>query len=219
MSDCTVVAENCPPIASDCAILAESCTSVADNCEKTPETCRPFRWNTSSRKAAVLVAEDKISDPAIARDCNVSPRTVAYWKVHPEFRAEVEKHKSLISEDVLSFSIARRIERVRALDKIHTKLTGLVEVPEPNPAYLKEVREYQRQAAIEVGQWQESGQQLKPGEQRLTVTYDAVQAIQQADPERWARIERAAAGIMAEERGLPAGRRVVDAGTVGGGKP
>lgn len=149
----------------------------------------------------MLIAEDKISDPAIARECNVSPRTIAYWKVHPEFRVEVDRHKVLISEDVLAFSIARRIERVRALDRIHTKLTGLVDgAPEPDPAYLKEVREYQRQAAIEVGQWQEGGQVLKPGEQRLTVTYDAVQAIQQADPERWARIERAAAGIMADER-------------------
>lgn len=77
---------------------------------------------------------------------------------------------------------------------------------------LKELREHERQAAIELGQWQESGQQLKPGEARLTVTYDAIQAIQQADPDRWRRIEAAAQAIIAEERGLPAGRLVVDEG-------
>jgi hypothetical protein len=61
----------------------------------------------------------------------------------------------------------------------------------------------------------EKGNGLQAGEARLTVTYDAVQQLQQADPERWERIQRAAAGIAAEERQLPAGCQVVD---VGGGK-
>jgi hypothetical protein len=118
----------------------------------------------------------------------------------------------LVETDAFSFSIARKIERVRALDRIHTKLTGLVDnAAEPDPVYLKEVREYQRQAAIEVGQWQEgaAGQQLKPGEQRLTITYDAIQQLQAADPARWAMIQRTAAAIQrgeVERPALPAGQ-------------
>ena len=198
----------------DCTVSAEDCANTAENLSNPViREPGPFKWSSAARKAAVLVAEDQITNAAISQNCLISPRTLSAWKLHPDFRAEVEKHKSLTAEDITAFSIARKIERVRALDLIHTKLAGLVkDAKEPDPAYLREVREYQKQAAIEVGQWQESGQQLKPGEQRLTVTYDAIQQIQQADPERWRRIEQAAAGIVAEERAAAPGRLVVDEG-------
>jgi len=223
MGDCTVSAEERTNQAPDCSIVAEKCAETAENFPiVATKDVLPFRWTGAARKAAVLVAEDQISNAAISQACLISPRTLSTWKQHPDFRAEIEKHKLLTAEDINAFSIARKIERVRALDTIHTKLTGLVgTAKEPDPAYLKEVREYQRQAAIEVGQWQEggAGQQLKPGEQRVSVTYEAIQQLQTADPERWGRIQRAAAGIVAEERALPAGRQVVDAGTPAGGKP
>ena len=213
MGDCTVSAEDCSNASPDCSIGADSVSEIAENFSNSAIRCaRPFKWTGAARKAAVLVAEDQISNAAISQACLISSRTLSFWKLHPEFRAEIDRHKSLTAEDITAFSIARKIERVRALDLIHTKLAGLVkDAKEPDPAYLREVREYQKQAAIEVGQWQE-GQSLKPGEQRLTVTYDAIQQIQQADPERWRRIEQAAAGIVAEERAAAPGRLVVDEG-------
>ena len=253
MGDCTVSAEDCTNGSLNCSIVADSLPEIAESCDFValgrPATGPgPFRWTKAAERAAVLVSEGAISNGAIAFECKVAIRTVSYWKSKPEFQARVEQLRKITAGDAMDFSIARKIERVRALDARWTKMHQVIEArgSEPEMAkvpggpsgllvreikgigagenfreveeykvdtgLLKELREHEKQAAIEVGQWQESGQQLKPGEQRLTVTYDAIQQIQQADPERWRRIEQAAAGIVAEERAAAPGRLVVDEG-------
>lgn len=150
-----------------------------------------FRWTPQRDQAAQLVAEDSLTDEAIASEVGVSRRQLARWKCDGEFAARVEEIRKTLGDLALRHVISKRHRRVRALDERWEKLqrviaergaakemakvpggrTGLlvrtvkglgtgdnfrtVEEYEVDTGLLRELREHEKQAAQELGQWSE----------------------------------------------------------------
>lgn len=87
----------------------------------------PLRWTQQRSKAALLVAEDELSDEEIAKEIGVTRQALAGWKRHPEFAAMVGDHVGQFQAVMLRLRIAKKRERVKVLDELHTKLLTVVE--------------------------------------------------------------------------------------------
>jgi transposase len=71
---------------------------------------------TVQDRAALLVAEDALSNEQIAAECGVTRRTVDRWKVQSEFIAAVDAHRTRWREEIERAGIANRQNRVDALN-------------------------------------------------------------------------------------------------------
>lgn len=87
----------------------------------------PFRWTGERERAAVLVAEDELSDRQIAESLNIHHKTLAAWKRHPDFRAQVAHHAEDIARAMLRLTIAKKHKRVKVLDDLHSKLLTVID--------------------------------------------------------------------------------------------
>jgi hypothetical protein len=137
------------------------------------------------------VAEGDLTEPEIARRAGVSDRQLRTWKGRPEFADRVAELVEGLGDVALRRAIARRAQRVRALDErwqlmqrviaergadpamqevpggrtgllVHNvKGVGkgddfrLIDLYEVDVGLLRELREHEKQAAQEVGQWAE----------------------------------------------------------------
>lgn len=63
--------------------------------------------------AAYLVAQDKLKNDDIAKECDVAKRTLQGWKLLPEFRKVVEAHRDAFYQGLLTNSIADGRLRLR----------------------------------------------------------------------------------------------------------
>lgn len=86
-----------------------------------------FRWTEPRVRAAVLLAEDELSDRAIAENVGVSPRTLVDWKRHPDFAAQVGDHVGRLQAAMLRYRVAKKRHRLKVLDDLHTKLLTVVD--------------------------------------------------------------------------------------------
>lgn len=77
-------------------------------------------------RAAVLSAEDELTDEQIAAACNVSRRTLARWRELPEFAAEVEAQKAAILAKALRLPVARKAHRLKVLNELHDKALAVI---------------------------------------------------------------------------------------------
>ena len=150
---------------------------------------RPLRWTVRRRRAAQLVAEDEISDAAIARQCGITDRTLRNWKHYPGFAARVAEHIHELGAQLDRYAIARRDKRMAALNDrweaaaelIDARATQYAKVPggktglivrqikvtgagedrvtiseyAADTALMSEMRQMEKQAAQEAGQWSE----------------------------------------------------------------
>ena len=152
---------------------------------------KPFRWNGQREQAAVLVAEDRLTNEEIAASLGVTRQAVDYWKRHPDFQGRVAGIVEAERKAVLAKGIADKRNRVKFLDDRHRRLqrviearatdstmatvaggdTGLmvrtyksigtgptatmVEEYAVDTGMLREMREHEKQAAIELGEWTE----------------------------------------------------------------
>lgn len=83
-----------------------------------PETTQTTKQLTSKqRKAAMLVAEDAMTNARIAEECGVSEPTIYYWKRDPEFARVVREKVQQLDEAVSQLRFAKRRERIRALNE------------------------------------------------------------------------------------------------------
>lgn len=146
----------------------------------------PWRWNAAKRRAAVLLAEDELTDAEIALECNTSRTVLWRWKRAEEFAAQVRAHVAELGAAAGRYAIARKQRRIRTLDdrwrRLHQVIeeravahagapggsTGLlvrrvrsvgsgeaqqiVEEYELDAALLREAREHEKAAALELGQ-------------------------------------------------------------------
>lgn len=87
----------------------------------------PFRWNEPRERAATLVAEDKLSDLEIATELDVSRRTLANWKLHPDFQARVDEHVAAFRAAVRRRGIAIVENRVDAQQDRWRRMKRLIE--------------------------------------------------------------------------------------------
>lgn len=76
-----------------------------------------FKWNKGRTLAARLVAEDELNDEDIAAAAGVRRSTLAVWKKHPEFHARVQEHIEAWRRLVMAEGIAKRENRVSALNE------------------------------------------------------------------------------------------------------
>jgi hypothetical protein len=181
-------------------------------------TERPFRWTEKTTRAAALVAEDRLTDAAIAVECGVTERQLERWKKHEDFKARVAEHVAVFRQTVLSRGIARLENRVAALqdrwDGMKTVIqergaemdgetpgggTGLLvrqikaigsgesarEAQEyaVDTGLLKELREHEKQAAQELGQWTDRQDVTSGGEAISFVTVPPGDASGDSGPE------------------------------------
>jgi len=149
-----------------------------------------FQWTKTREKAALLVADGKLSEPEIAKSVGISQRTLAYWKVDETFKARVAEHVEAARKALKAKGIAEKLNRLTAYNdrwqrmqqvikqraKVYADVkaggeTGLlvkqikgigkgedfqvVEEYAVDTGLLKEMREHEKQAAQELGQWTE----------------------------------------------------------------
>lgn len=86
---------------------------------------KPFTWTAQRTRAALLLAEDALSDEGIANTLGVSAVTLWRWKQHADFTARIAEHVAALDRAVSRYRIAKRRERVRILDQQQTKLLEL----------------------------------------------------------------------------------------------
>ncbi len=192
----------------------------------------PFAWSGKTRRAAALVAEDVLTDAAIATQVKTHRATLDRWKRHPEFAARVAELVQKLGECAERFAIGRRHRRVAALDDRWEKMqevirrrgadkayrrapggkTGLlvrtekqvgagdnariVEEFAVDTALLKELREHERQAAQELGQWLDKHEHGGPGGGAIAVAADAKVTFTHALPSP-ATVQTLVASVMA----------------------
>ena len=78
-------------------------------------------------EAALLLAEDEISDEEIGERCGVSRQTIANWKKDPGFAGLVGDQVGRLNAAMLRLPIAKKRERLKTLDKMHRKALGVIE--------------------------------------------------------------------------------------------
>lgn len=83
---------------------------------------KPFEWNEARTKAAVLVAEDEITDEDIAAACGVSRTTLHEWKQIKTFQDRIAEHLAELDRAMMRYAISKRRKRIgklqRAIDKV-----------------------------------------------------------------------------------------------------
>lgn len=100
---------------------------MTDSVLAQPDTeSTPFQWSDAATDAAVLVAEDRLTDAAIARKVGVSRSTLARWKRHPEFRAQVTTHYDELQARARKRGIARLDRRIASANDRHTRMETLI---------------------------------------------------------------------------------------------
>ena len=174
--------------------------------QNAPRKNRQERWE----RAALLVAEDQLTEEQIAGDCGVDRKTLYRWRQLAAFHAAVEEHRREWREQLKAKGLADRQNRIDALNDRWGRLrrvidaradlhkdapggdTGLLvrqvklvkvynveaEPPEEgeerdgetlfsakrsvevseyavDTSLLKELREHEKQAAQELGEWTE----------------------------------------------------------------
>ncbi len=72
-------------------------------------------------EAAVLVAQDELSDEKIAEQIGVTRRTLANWKKDREFSDYVDEENRQVQAAMLRLDIAKRHKRVSILDDLLQK--------------------------------------------------------------------------------------------------
>lgn len=191
---------------------------------------KAFHWDKRRERAAVLVAEDRLSNEEIAAECGVARQTLDFWKKHVEFQERVQEHIAAYREAVLKEGIADVVNRVKALgdrwermqqviesrgaryrkyretydedpivstdlipDEAETGLVILIETPTKqglkkewavDTSLLAEMRQTEKQAAIEVGQWQEKTDVTSGGKPLSGVNLLGLSEISDEDLER-----------------------------------
>lgn len=82
---------------------------------------------TKKERAAVLVAEDDLTDEQIAAAVGVTRKTLHNWKQTDEFVTAVNEQVSQIQAGMRRLAIAKKHKRVAVLDDLHAKALKVIE--------------------------------------------------------------------------------------------
>lgn len=97
-----------------------------------------FKWSTRRERAAVLVAEDVLSNEKIAEAVGVTRTAIDGWKRHPDFQARVEENRVALRAAILKQGIADKAKRVQALNDRWRRLAQLMDARATDARYEKE---------------------------------------------------------------------------------
>lgn len=86
-----------------------------------------MKWNANKRRAVVLLAEDEKSDEEIAQECGIHRATLDRWKHDPEFASAVSEHVRALEAEMFRYSIAKRRQRVKALDDRWKRMRAVID--------------------------------------------------------------------------------------------
>ena len=86
-----------------------------------------FRWTSQKHEAALLLAENDLSDREIATKVGISRTSLHKWKQDPEFAAQVGDHIGQIQAAMLRHAIAKKHKRLKVLDELHDKLRQVID--------------------------------------------------------------------------------------------
>ena len=89
-----------------------------DSHNNSPEAPKVWKWTKPKELAAKLLAEDELTDDQIAERCGVVRRSLAKWKVHPEFKVRVSQNVDAYRKRILSSGLAVRENRVKLLERL-----------------------------------------------------------------------------------------------------
>jgi hypothetical protein len=92
-----------------------------------------FKMDARKWKAAHLVASGDLSINKIAAEIGVAEKTIDIWKRHPDFKAAVEEILAESTKRILSTGIARRENRINALNDRWGRMTALIEARSTDP--------------------------------------------------------------------------------------
>ncbi len=95
------------------------------------------RMSRRREKAALLVAEDVLTDQQIADQIGVNKITLERWKRQPVFAARVQEHRDQWAAELEAEGIANRKNRVAMLDRDWQRLEQVVRERAQDPAMAK----------------------------------------------------------------------------------
>ena len=93
-----------------------------------------FKWTRQTELAAVLVAEDKLTDQQIADQLGITRVTLHFWKTNPKFQARVAELVAEFRRSVLNRGIAVKANRVATLQDLERRLLMVVEERASDPS-------------------------------------------------------------------------------------
>ena len=88
---------------------------------------RPWVWTPQKYKAALLVAENDLSQEKISVEVDVARETLRRWIAEPEFQQQVGDYIGEIQAGMLKLSIAKKHVRLKELDTLKQKLFTVLE--------------------------------------------------------------------------------------------
>lgn len=91
------------------------------------------RGSEKQHRAAVLAAEDRLTDAEIAAEVGVSPRQYWRWKRDPEFMAAVEAERARLVQALRLKGIAEKQNRIDGLVDRHQRLQQVIEERAKDP--------------------------------------------------------------------------------------
>lgn len=94
---------------------------------------KPFKWTKRKEQAAVLLAEDELTDQEIAQRLGIGRTTLFSWKSHAEFTARLAEVSQTIGNVTMRRAIAKKARRVSALNDRWNKLHKVIEERAADP--------------------------------------------------------------------------------------
>lgn len=150
---------------------------MPDGEEKRRETT-PFVWSESASRAALLLAEDRLTDAAIAKKVGIGTTKLYEWKRHPDFADQVASLTTEFLDRARRSGLARIDRRMEAYSQRHALMMTLVRAKGKrknvderfDPALMRELRELEKQIAQEAGQFAEKREISGPGGGPIPIT-------------------------------------------------
>lgn len=115
------------------------------------------RFRPAKQKALALLAAGDLTQEEVAVAVSVAAKTVSRWLREPVFAARLAELLAEIQNAVMTTGIASKRERIAAYnERWRIMREHITDVDGGVNTYVaRELRELEKQAAIEVGQWEE----------------------------------------------------------------
>lgn len=107
---------------------------MADQPQKDTES--GWSWTSPKQRAAALLAEDELTDEEIADEVGVIRRTIARWKLVPEFAARVRELADDLGGVARRYAIGRKSRRMREMDRRWRAMRAVIDERAASPEML-----------------------------------------------------------------------------------